>query len=208
MIQIVEIHENKPFPNNSLPVLFYKGAAEKWLNQSNAAEAVLSHFERNGYGNGWVNGIFNYHHFHSTTHEALTCIAGEGSIQLGGPGQNIYTVTKGDVLLLPAGIAHKKIKATKNFQIVGLVVDVMDQDLNIVDSQIEKAKEFVQKTGADYPHLLPNKNIVEDKLIYSQVIPETIFVNNKGQQIGESILGSKTEEQWRQIIDEKIQEVE
>lgn len=156
MIQIVEIHENRPFPNNSLPVLFYKGAAEKWLNHSNAAEAVLSHFEKNGYSNGWVNGIFNYHHFHSTTHEVLACIAGEGSIQLGGPEQSTYTITKGDVLLLPAGIAHKKIQATNNFQIAGAYPNGLKPDIQKGNhSDYEKVKRVISDIS------LPQKDPVE-----------------------------------------------
>ncbi len=98
--------------------------------------------------------------------------------------------------------------ADKGFQVVGVVVDVLDQDLAVDNAQLEKAKEMVETTKAEYLHIIPTKELVENKLIYTQVIPETIFVDSTGQQIGEPIVGSKSKTQWSGIIDEKLAEVQ
>lgn len=129
MVKTFYTEENKPFPNNSLPVLYYPKAVVNVLDESDSAQNVLDLFEKNGYTNGWVNGIFSYHHFHSNTHEVLACIAGTANIQLGGPGAQMYVFSKGDVLFLPAGVAHKRINASNDFTIVGAYPDGLEPDM-------------------------------------------------------------------------------
>lgn len=119
MAETVVLRENKPFPNNSLPVIYYPGALKSLTEASNRGEKVKAYLEKNGYSNGWINGILSHHHFHSNTHEVLVCLSGTATVQLGGPGAGMYSFEKGDLLLLPAGTAHKCIKATEDFQIVG-----------------------------------------------------------------------------------------
>lgn len=115
-----QIKENKPYPNNEMPVIFYQNALESIFSQTNySAEEVLSFLETHGYANGWVNGILTKHHFHSNTHEVLACISGSANVQLGGPEKEVITFNKGDIIFLPAGTAHKKIESSDNFMIVG-----------------------------------------------------------------------------------------
>jgi uncharacterized protein YjlB len=47
-----------------------------------------------------------FHHFHSTTYEALGIVAGSASVILGGPSERRFDVERGDVLVLPAGTGH------------------------------------------------------------------------------------------------------
>lgn len=129
MVETFYIEENQPFPNNSLPVLYYPKGVADLLAKPDSAQNVLASFEQNGYSNGWVNGIFSYHHFHAATHEVLACIAGEATVQLGGPDAEKYSFTKGDVLLLPAGVAHKRIAASRDFQIVGAYPEGLEPDM-------------------------------------------------------------------------------
>ena len=49
------------------------------------AEAARALFAEHGWGGAWVDGIFGFHHFHSTSHEALTVVAGRAVVELGGP---------------------------------------------------------------------------------------------------------------------------
>ena len=42
-------------------------------------------FAANGWSNAWRDGIFRYHHFHSTAHEVLGIAAGEVRVAFGGP---------------------------------------------------------------------------------------------------------------------------
>lgn len=146
MIQTIPINENKPFPNNPLPVLYYPDAIAPLLENDQSDSSVKDFFVKSGYTNSWTNGIFSYHHFHSNTHEVLACIAGEAQVQLGGPEAEIYTFKKGDVLLLPAGTAHKRIQAADDFQIVGAYPNGVDPDMQKGDEAVyEKVKENISR---------------------------------------------------------------
>lgn len=91
--------------------------------------------------------------------------------------------------------------ADKGFQIIGIPVDVTDYYGNIDDSQVSLAKEIIDETGADYLHIMPSDSLNSAKLQFVTSVPETIFVDENGCQIGESYIGSRSEEQWLTIID-------
>ena len=106
------------FPNNrQLPLLVYRNAFDS--AGQDTADDVQQRFESNQWGGTWQNGIFDYHHYHSNTHEVLAICAGSGRVQFGGPHGPTVNVAAGDVALLPAGTAHKKIEASSDFLVVG-----------------------------------------------------------------------------------------
>src|SRR3954449_10590439 len=71
-----------------------------------------------GWGGSWVDGVFDYHHFHSTSHEVLAVIAGSATIELGGPQGKAFDVSVGDVVVLPAGTGHRRARANSEFRVV------------------------------------------------------------------------------------------
>ncbi|MBO0994440.1 cupin domain-containing protein [Bacillus sp. SD088] len=60
-----------------------------------------------------------YHHYHSNTHEVLAVVSGWANLQLGGEKGVEVKVTKGDVIVLPAGTGHKLIEKSPEFGVVG-----------------------------------------------------------------------------------------
>ncbi len=94
----------------------------------------------------------------------------------------------------------------KGVQIVGLVSDVLDSDRTINQSQLNTAKEIVDKTNADYIHLLPSNDLIG---LLSQIssVPTTFFVDKDGNQVGSAYLGSKSKADWKSIIDKTLSEV-
>lgn len=131
MVQEIYANENRPFPNNSLPILYYKNALKDSLEESYTAQDVLDLFASNGYTNGWINGIHTDHHFHSNTHEVLACVESEGRVQLGGTDGDVFPFRKGDILLLPAGVAHQKVDAEQGFRVVGAYPDDLSPDMQM-----------------------------------------------------------------------------
>jgi len=115
-------------PNNPvLPLLVYAGALRLPADDPAAgAEAV---FAANHWGRRWRDGVYPYHHFHSTAHEALAVCAGEARLQLGGERGVSLAVTPGDVLVLPAGCGHKKLESSEDFLVVGAYPHGQDWDL-------------------------------------------------------------------------------
>ena len=104
-------------PNNSLPLLVYRQALAAALRTPAACQAL---FARNEWGGNWVDGIFDYWHFHVTGHEALGCVAGEAEVGFGGDHGIEVTFAAGDVVVIPAGMGHKRLSEKRGgFTIVG-----------------------------------------------------------------------------------------
>ena len=63
--------------------------------------------------------MFDFHHFHSTSHEVLAVVAGSATLELGGPQGEAFEVAAGDVVVLPAGTGHRRAAASDGFTVVG-----------------------------------------------------------------------------------------
>lgn len=111
------------FPNSALPLLLYRGA----LPPDPAATERL--FAANGWSNAWRNGIFDYHHFHSTAHEVLGVAAGEARVAFGGPSGRELALRAGDAVVIPAGVAHRNLGASADLLVVGAYPGGADYDI-------------------------------------------------------------------------------
>ena len=108
----------KGFPNHPrLPLLVYRHALVGVTEES--AGHVEKLFETNGWRGTWRDGIYDYHHYHSNTHEALGVCAGQAKVQFGGPSGPIVAIEAGDVAILPAGTGHRCEEASEDFLVVG-----------------------------------------------------------------------------------------
>ncbi|MBV9654175.1 MAG: cupin [Acetobacteraceae bacterium] len=100
-------------PNSPLPLLLYREALPP------DAAAMEACFRDNGWSNGWRNGIFRYHHFHSIAHEVLGIAAGVVDVAFGGRGGVSVRLSAGDVVVIPAGVGHCNEGQTADLLIVG-----------------------------------------------------------------------------------------
>jgi len=125
-IIILQLEENEPFPNNTkLPVLVYKNV----FGSSVSPEQIENTLQKNNWGDSWRNGVYNFQHYHSTAHEALGVYQGWAMVQLGGPGNKPVKIEKGDLVVLPAGTAHKRIDSGGGFALVGAYPDGQNWDM-------------------------------------------------------------------------------
>lgn len=104
-------------PNNPLPLIVYPGVIDPETADPAAAFEAL--FRSNGWGGSWRNGIFPFHHYHSTAHEVLGIAAGEAEVRFGGEDGETIAVRAGDAVLIPAGVGHKRISATHDLLVIG-----------------------------------------------------------------------------------------
>lgn len=96
---------------------------------------------------------------------------------------NIWSTTCGFCIgEMPDLVKMNKDFQAKGAQIVGIAYDAMEDDI------IEEAKEIVEDLNVDYVTLLPTAEIKE--LFKVQSFPCTYFVNDKGEILGEPILGA------------------
>src|SRR3954462_13167298 len=86
---------------------------------SGDADAVRALFAEHGWRGSWVDAVFDFHHFHSTSHEVLAVVTGRATLELGGPQGETFEVGEGDVLVLPAGTGHRRAAARDGFTVVG-----------------------------------------------------------------------------------------
>jgi uncharacterized protein YjlB len=121
------IKQNDHFPNSSLPVLLYKQVLK--LPDGKSEEIITEIFTDNHWSNIWTNGVYPYHHFHSNTHEVLGVFSGECNVMLGGERGIQCKISKGDVLIIPAGVAHKSISASDDFKCAGAYPQGKDYDI-------------------------------------------------------------------------------
>ncbi len=124
----VETHtfeDDGGIPNSPLPVLVYHDALEADAD----AAAYEDLFAGHGWLGAWRDGIFPFHHFHSTAHEVLGIVAGRANVMLGGPEGRTFEVGPGDVVVLPAGTGHRNLGASADLLVVGAYPNAMRWDL-------------------------------------------------------------------------------
>jgi uncharacterized protein YjlB len=141
--------ENDHFPNNPyLPLLIYKNVFN--FSEDKDAEMIEEVFAQNEWTNSWRNGIYDYHHYHSNTHEVLGVYSGHCIVQFGGDHGVTKELRTGDVVIIPAGVAHKKIAGEK-FKCVGAYPNGKDYNIHVgkPGEKEETKKEIAMVTIPD-----------------------------------------------------------
>jgi uncharacterized protein YjlB len=116
---VVETHhfvDDGTVPNSPLPLVVYRGALPDSGDRAAACEQM---FARNGWPDSWRNGIYAHHHYHSTAHEVLGIARGHARVRLGGERGQTVELSAGDVVVIPAGIAHKREEASGDLLVIG-----------------------------------------------------------------------------------------
>ncbi|MFD2514859.1 cupin domain-containing protein [Pontibacter locisalis] len=148
-------------PNNlTLPVLLYR----QLFSAKNNLEAQFKEaFKRNSWSGSWVNGVFDYHHYHSKSHEVLGVAAGSATLIIGGPGGEEIHLSAGDMVVLPAGTGHCRKEASPDFSVVGAYPKGQENyDICTEEDNMEEKQKNIQQVplpvsdpalGADGPLL-------------------------------------------------------
>ncbi|GAB3246173.1 cupin domain-containing protein [Larkinella harenae] len=114
-------------PNSQLPLLLYRQAFAE--TGSAGASWLEKRFAAHNWANSWRNGVYPYHHYHSTSHEVLGVYSGSALLQLGGESGQQVRVQAGDIIVIPAGVGHKRLEASADFGVVGAYPDGRDYDV-------------------------------------------------------------------------------
>jgi uncharacterized protein YjlB len=103
-------------PNNKLPLVLYRGALG---SEGDLAVRCEEMFNAHGWPGPWRNGIYGHHHYHSNAHEVLGIARGSARVRLGGASGQTVELRQGDVVVIPAGVAHKRESASGDLLVIG-----------------------------------------------------------------------------------------
>jgi uncharacterized protein YjlB len=106
------------FPNNEKVPLVLHRQAVSTAGGSAIARAMEAIFVENGWEPQWQGSLYDVHHYHATTHEAIGVVCGDATVQFGGAQGPEIRVSAGDAILIPAGVAHC-LKASMGFRVIG-----------------------------------------------------------------------------------------
>ncbi len=138
------LRDDGTFPNNpKLPLLIYENVLE--LPEEDPAALIEELFASNHWTQSWRNGIYSFHHYHSTAHEVLGCYRGSATVQFGGEHGHTDSIMYGDVIIIPAGVAHMNFEATPDFGVVGAYPDGQHWDMCRGEpGEWDRAKERIE----------------------------------------------------------------
>lgn len=101
---------------------------------------------------------------------------------------------------------HKEMEG-KGAGVVGIVLDAIGNLGKADEEAVEKAKILAEKTGATYPFLIPDEGYLGGRLAGIAAVPETFFVDKAGNIVGETYSGSRSFEEWKEIVEKELEGV-
>ncbi len=109
-------------------------------NGEQLAERFEETFRRNGWPPAWRYTIYDYPHYHSTSHEVIGVFRGEADVRFGDDVGFTARLSAGDVVVIPAGVSHQRLWQTADFQGVGAYpagceVDEIRKDSGVVPEE-------------------------------------------------------------------------
>jgi uncharacterized protein YjlB len=115
---LVNFDDDGLIPNSPLPLVIYRG--DVGLTKTNDPAALFEVlFAHCGWKGSWRNGIYDFAHYHSRTHEVLGLAHGKVLVRFGGARGRVIELKAGDVAILPAGTGHERIEASADLLVVG-----------------------------------------------------------------------------------------
>jgi len=116
-IIVRQFEDDGTFPNNgTLPLIIITAALDRTALSPEKFERT---FRQNGWPAAWRNGLYDFHHYHSLAHEVLGVYSGWVKACFGGPSGETLKAEAGDIIIIPAGVAHSNQGQSADFRVVG-----------------------------------------------------------------------------------------
>jgi len=98
---------------------------------------------------------------------------------------------------------YQQMKA-QGVNVVGFVLNVLNEKGEIVQTDLERAQQLVERTGVTYPVLLPDPGYLNGRLTGIEGFPETFFVDKDGNVVGGTYQGSGGLEDWLEVVEQEL----
>jgi uncharacterized protein YjlB len=153
-IEALVVTDDGLIPNNArLPLVLYRQALAPEGLSGKPERAFEALFRSNGWLGAWVDGIYDFHHYHSTAHEVLGIAKGAASVKFGGPQGAVIELAAGDAVVIPAGVGHCLIDG-EDLIVVGAYPEGQDWDLCRA-TEVDRAKALENIPWVPLPRLDP-----------------------------------------------------
>ena len=128
--EIYRFEADEVVPNSDLPLLIYRQPSDDGRDLERHFKSL---FAEHGWTKAWTDTIFDYDHFHAEAHEVLGIARGRARVRFGGQQGKEIEVTEGDVIAIPAGVAHKRLSGSHDLTVVGAYAEGRDYDMRRPD---------------------------------------------------------------------------
>ena len=92
-------------------------------------------------------------------------------------------------------------------QVIGIVMDTGNTEEKDEEA-VETAKLLAEIAETDYPFLIPDPDMMNGRLEGIQAYPETFFVNKDGEIVGETYVGARDLDAWKEVVEEELAALE
>lgn len=87
---------------------------------------------------------------------------------------------------------------TKGFNLIGVVCDAKTNEV--------QALQILKKYNIDFINLIPDEKFQNDFVSKTKIVPVSVFVDSEGE-ILETIVGSKSKEEYKKIIEKNLEQI-
>lgn len=104
---------------------------------------------------------------------------------------------------------HTQMKE-QGVSVVGIVLDAAaSDDFGAEDEKsakeaVEKAKILAEQTNVSYPFLIPDEGMLNGRLNGIEAVPETFFADKDGNITGGTYPGSRSLEDWKEVVETEL----
>ena len=135
-------------PNNRLlPLRVYRSVFPG--SGESLARTFENTFGSHGWPPAWRYTIYDFPHYHSTSHEVIGVFSGTAKVRFGDEVGVDVELNAGDVVFIPAGVSHERVASSADFQGVGAYPAGFEPDMQRKgQSDPEVSRERIE----DLPH--------------------------------------------------------
>lgn len=93
------------------------------------------------------------------------------------------------------------------FGVVAVVLDVKTA-LGTDEGALEKARTLYERSEAKFPFLIPDEGNMNGRLTGIESIPESFFVDQKGNIVSEPYVGARSQKAWAEIVNSEFEKLQ
>ena len=102
---------------------------------------------------------------------------------------------------LPGLEAISRSENGTDFQVIGIVHDLYDPETGETDRDAFETADYIKgEMALTFTNLIPDAALYDGILSTLYAFPTTFFVDSAGNVIGDPVVGSQSEQQWKQTI--------